>query len=478
MVNGVNVSDTSGRKMFCGNRVRALRIANAISQRMMAQRLAISASYLNQIENNAKPVPTRLLVTLCDMFSVAPSYFGDDGEIRMLRLLREASSDPMFRSSLPEREIHGAIRDNPAFVKMFLELYRSARTMHEQGSEAQPDKRTEAERASAWSKLSSAYEIVGDWVQAERNYFDTLDRAAEQLYETARLDTDTIGTGLERHLRDRFGVTVSTTPAEPTVANSSPCHFDTTEKTAHFVPGLPGPTRTFCMARLVAHLGYCTLIDEAARHPLLSDENTRSIARAAMANYFAGGLIMPYELFAAKAKAFKHDLDRLQTTFSASFEQVCQRLSSLQRPGAEGVPFYFIKADVAGNVLKSYSANRFSRARFGALCPRWNVFESFSAAGKLIIQISQDTEGGLFISVARAVVSHPQSFFDRQPKRAIVLGCSVAHADEVVYSSMLNLHDPRTFISIGPGCRSCVRADCEHRAMPQSGFFFQPAAGA
>ncbi|MFT9093006.1 MAG: helix-turn-helix transcriptional regulator, partial [Gluconacetobacter sp.] len=125
------MSDSSGRKMFCGNRVRALRTANAISQRMMAQRLAISASYLNQIENNAKPVPSRLLMALCDMFSVAPSYFGDDGEIRMLRLLREASSDPMFRSSLPEREIHGAIRDNPAFVKMFLELYRSVRTMHE-----------------------------------------------------------------------------------------------------------------------------------------------------------------------------------------------------------------------------------------------------------------------------------------------------------------------------------------------------------
>ncbi|MFS3134445.1 helix-turn-helix domain-containing protein [Gluconacetobacter sacchari] len=471
------MTDTNGRKMFCGNRVRALRIAHELSQRMMAQRLTISASYLNQIENNVKPVPTRLLMTLCDMFSVAPSYFGDDGEIRMLRLLREASSDPMFRSSLPEREIHGAIRDNPAFVRMFLELYRSVRAMHEQGSEIQPDKRTEAERVSAWSKLSSAYEIVGDWVQAERNYFDTLDRTAEQLFETARLETDTIGAGLERYLRDRFGVKISSATAEPVAGNGSPCHFDSADKRVRFNPGLPGPTRTFCMARLIAHLGYSTLIDEAARHPLLSDENTRSIARAAMANYFAGGLIMPYELFAAKAKAFKHDLDHLQTTFSASYEQVCQRLSSLQRPGAEGVPFYFIKADVAGNVLKSYSANRFSRARFGALCPRWNVFESFSAAGKLIIQISQDTEGGLFISVARAVVSHPLSFFDRQPKRAIVLGCSVAHADEVVYSSMLNLHDPRTFISIGPGCRSCVRADCEHRAMPQSGFFFQPAAG-
>src|SRR3546814_14434776 len=85
---------------------------------------------------------------------------------------------------------------------------------------------------------------------------------------------------------------------------------------------------------------------------------------------------MPYAPFRASARAVRHDIDRLRLDYGVSFEQACHRLSTLQRPGARGIPMFFCRVDMAGNITKRHSATRRQFARFGGACPLWIVPEA------------------------------------------------------------------------------------------------------
>jgi transcriptional regulator with XRE-family HTH domain len=48
-------------KLYIGRKVRELRQANRATQAQFAERIGISISYLNQIENNQRPVSAAVL---------------------------------------------------------------------------------------------------------------------------------------------------------------------------------------------------------------------------------------------------------------------------------------------------------------------------------------------------------------------------------------------------------------------------------
>ena len=73
---------------------------------------------------------------------------------------------------------------------------------------------------------------------------------------------------------------------------------------------------------------------------------------------------MPYERFRESAEAVRYDIELLGHRFRTSFEQVCHRLTTLQRPGSEGVPFHLVRVDIAGNISKRFSASGIPFARF------------------------------------------------------------------------------------------------------------------
>src|SRR3546814_18997100 len=56
---------------------------------------------------------------------------------------------------------------------------------------------------------------------------------------------------------------------------------------------------------------------------------------AELANYFAAAFLMPYQAFYEAAEGSNYDVDRLAAAFGVSFEQVCHRLTTLQREGSE-----------------------------------------------------------------------------------------------------------------------------------------------
>ncbi|MDE0212404.1 MAG: short-chain fatty acyl-CoA regulator family protein, partial [Boseongicola sp.] len=195
-------------------------------------------------------------------------------------------------------------------------------------------------------------------------------------------------------------------------------------------------------------------------------ETARQIAKIGLANYFAGAALMPYRTFLAAARDTRCDLDRLAQRFGASLEQVAHRLSTLQRPGAKGVPFFFVRVDQAGTITKRHSATPLQFARYGGACPLWNVHRAFETPGQFLRQLAETPDGIRYLCLAREI-SAPGSAFRAPVRRfAIALGCEISHANEVVYSDGLDLSDVENFEPIGISCRICERRNCHQRAVP------------
>jgi hypothetical protein len=192
----------------------------------------------------------------------------------------------------------------------------------------------------------------------------------------------------------------------------------------------------------------------------------RAIAKVGLANYFAGAALMPYGAFLAAARDCRHDLERLADRFGASLEQVAHRLSTLQRPGDKGIPFFFVRVDQAGTITKRHSATTLQFARYGGACPLWNVHSAFEAPNQWLRQLAETPDGARYFCLARDV-SKSGGAFDAPVRRfAIGLGCETRHAAALIYADHMDLDTPTAYQPIGISCRICERQNCHQRAVP------------
>ena len=192
----------------------------------------------------------------------------------------------------------------------------------------------------------------------------------------------------------------------------------------------------------------------------------RDIAKMGLANYFAGAALLPYDAFLKRAQACRHDLEELAGHFGASIEQVAHRLSTLQRPGAKGIPFFFVRVDQAGTITKRHSATRLQFARFGGACPLWNVHRAFETPGRFLRQLAETPDGVRYISIARDITKSAGRYAAPVRRFAIALGCEQRHAAQLVYADGLDMSRDSAFEPIGISCRICDRKHCHQRAVP------------
>jgi predicted transcriptional regulator len=228
------------------------------------------------------------------------------------------------------------------------------------------------------------------------------------------------------------------------------------------------PTRSRKM-QLACQIGLLSLrkdLDRLTSSPLLTTDDSRALARAALANYFAAAVLMPYDAFLQAAQEQRYDMDVIGRRFGVGFEQVAHRVTTLRKPRSEGVPFHMIRIDVAGNISKRFSASGIPMARFSGACPRWNIFAAFSTPNMVRIQLSRMPDGAGYFCIARTVQADSHGFHAHPRIHAIGLGCPVSRARELVYSDGLDLDNPDGFVPVGVTCRMCERTDCEQRAFP------------
>jgi predicted transcriptional regulator len=233
-------------------------------------------------------------------------------------------------------------------------------------------------------------------------------------------------------------------------------------------PGQPAESRRFQLAHQLAALALKDEIAGVVEAASLGSAASRQLLFVGLCNYAAGALLMPYARFRSEARLVRHDIDRLAQRFGTSFEQTCHRLSTLQRDGAKGVPFFFCRVDMAGNITKRHSATRLQFARFGGACPLWIVHEAVAIPDRILVQLAETPDGVRYVSMAKGLVK-PSGSYTRPPRRyAVALGCEAEHASEFVYADGLDLASEAAATRIGVSCRLCPRPDCDQRAFPPS----------
>jgi hypothetical protein len=158
---------------------------------------------------------------------------------------------------------------------------------------------------------------------------------------------------------------------------------------------LPPWSRQFQLAHQLGLIDAAPVIDaiiDRSQKNLTTPESVK-LCRVALANYFAGALLMPYDDFHRLAEEVRYDIELLQHHYTASWEQVCHRLTSLRKPGMAGVPFHFVRVDIAGNISKRFSGTGIRFARFSGSCPRWDVHAAFLTPGRIRTQLSKMPDG-------------------------------------------------------------------------------------
>jgi predicted transcriptional regulator/DNA-binding XRE family transcriptional regulator len=449
----------SRRRLFLGSRVRALRLRLGLTQQAMASRARISVSYLSQIESEDRPMTEAVLSAFAGAFPLDWADIEQSDEANLLARASAAASDPSVAGgALPEEQLYRAAERFPALTDRLVALHSAYQRSQEQLRILNDalDQRDTMNSSLPWGE-------VRDWFHSEGNYIDPIDRAAEAI--AATMPALTLG-AIEDRLRDRHGVTVARDDDLPADVLR---RFDPVRRVLAVDRSIAIESQLFLMAHQLMRLELQGLIDSVSNRADLANEAARQLLAIGLSNYAAGAFLMPYERFRTEARTVRHDIDVLRLRFGVSFEQVCHRLSTLQRPGAGGVPMFFCRVDLAGNITKRHSATRLQFARFGGGCPMWIVHEAAAIPDRIWVQLAETPDNVRYIAIAKGLVKPPTRYTRPSRRHAVTLGCEIGYASEFIYADGLDLHGHGAATPIGTSCRICPRTDCEQRAFPQIG---------
>lgn len=506
-----------------GTRLRRLRKDKRMTQVDLADQLGISASYLNLLEHNRRSITVPILLRLSQILKVDPLIFSPQDEGNLIAEITDTLKDPLFEDdAFDETDIATMAAEAPALcsaLKKTYDAYKSTQSdmqllserlsqdllfadssfrlrtlvtsvlssteiVHDNDDLSAKDRKeflkivlkdseSLADTVSEMlgfvggdgytdkSSAPSPVEAVSDFIQSKNNYFEAIETAAADFRATLSEDITPTQT-MAGYLRREHGIKVEF--ADRDRHDTEATLFDDQHRHLILSKALPQASVDFHLALLCGQLAFPELFSEIATGPELVNEAAAVKAIAALTNYFAGAYLLPYETFLDAAEKLRYDIELLQQQFGASYEQICHRLTTLQKPGESGVPLHLIRSDIAGNISKRFTASGLRIPRYGNSCPRWVLHSAFLTPGVICPQISEMPDGGRYFSIARTVTKPSLGY--AQPKRhyAISLGCDINHAHHLVYADGMNLAAPRTVVPVGVTCRLCDRPNCAQRA--------------
>ena len=466
-----------------------------MTQAALATRVGVSPSYLNLIEANKRSIGGALLKRIGDALEMPLETLDGAAERRLLDELDEIVGTPLLASlslagsasDLAARHgawahalvfLHRAWRDRDRAVNALsnrlsqdpflgdavhrmltrVAAIRSAAEILGATDDLAPDEQrrfaqiasVESERLSEVAHALAAFfdkdvgdalprtpiEEVDDFLLDRGNYFAELESVADDLRAVC-------GDASERSLTDYV----------QRVQNGS------------IDENLPASTRRFELARLAADLFHqgAPLNAQIDASPQLRSAAARRRARRVLSSYVAGAVLFPYADFLGAAIDARYDIEHLGRRFDASFEQVCHRLTTLQRPGAEGIPFGLMRVDAAGYVTKRLPLPRLLLPRYGNACPIWALYAAFQTPGEIVRQIAEFPTGDRFLFVACAIDKVRPAYAMPRRVMSVMLACDVLHADRTIYGEGLRLSSAAKAVPVGSNCRLCVRGDCAYR---------------
>lgn len=438
-------------KLIAGHQVRKLRRQAQISQAAMAEQLGISPSYLNLIERNQRPLTAQVLVRLTELFDFDPRTLSAAAPGGGADAIRRRLADPMFadleidRAEL-EEWLGGAPGGAEAFARAYDRIGGSGTSAGPAGDDPLATVRREVER----------------W----RNHFPDLDAAAETLADELRLSASDLYAAIAERLRVKHSLTIRVLPVE--VLPDALRRLDLHARQLQISEMLDPASRTFQAGFQLGAIETRSEIEALVKGAVFAERAAERLYRRHLTSYFAAALMMPYARFLRACEATGYDVELLQRRFGAGYEQVAHRLTTLQRVGARGLPFFMIRIDRAGQVSKRYAgASGAALVEADGRCPLWRLHAAFERPGRIERDLVELQHGERWFTFARTV--HPQGRRAGDVGAEFVVGLGVAAdlAGSLAVARGVDLKGMAT--PIGLGCRQCTRPACPQRSAPPAG---------
>ena len=444
-------------KTFVGPRLRRLRVEHGQTQAQMARALGISTSYVNLLEKNERSVSVPVLLKLFEAYGVDWQDIAEDDDTVQIADIRAALQDPIFEGARPDLpQLRAALAHAPDLAACFLRLHGAYL--------AATDQLLSAGLAGEGGQRllpRSTESAVHGFFRDHRNHFDPLERAAEAFWDGAHVPPDDIYARLKERLERGLGLRVRLVPVAE--MPDSLRELDEERREIRLSEALDHPNRVFQLVHVCGLLEQGAVLERLLDAARWEDGQGRARCRVELANYFAAAVLMPYDRFLAEALSSKYDFDHLAVRFGVSFEQACHRATTLQRPMAQGVPFFFLRIDKAGNVTKRFNATDFHLAEYGGACPRLEVHTSFRTPGRIVPQIVEMPDAQRFFVLSRTVDRPSFTRHAQDVRLAVAMGCGIEHAGAIGYAEDLRLGEAHV-TEVGINCRVCPRKGCDQRA--------------
>lgn len=446
------------RSVYMGPRLKRLRRELGLTQAEMAEDLAISPSYIALIERNQRPLTADVLLRLARTYQLDMADLAVDTSAEVTARLRAVLKDPIFSDiDLPPLEVADVATNFPGITEALLRLHgnwqEEQRTLADRIAQA-----GEAEPGESADPVSEARE----YLSSRRNSFPLLDDLAETLAAKAGE-----AGGVAAYLKAKYGLRIRTMPSHVMVGSLR--RYDRHRSEILLDEALDSASRQFQLALQLVYLEFRRDLDTMLGTDSFASDDGRLLIRRSLASYAAAALVMPYTAFAKAVEVKRYDIESLTRQFGTSFEQTAHRLTTLQRPGSDCVPFFFIRVDQAGNVSKRMDGAGFPFARHGGACPLWSVHHVFQTPRQIVTQWLELPDGERFFTIARTVTSGGGAHGAARVERAVALGCSADQAARLIYTQGSAAPDPMTPTPIGVSCRLCQRSGCTARSAPPLG---------
>ena len=445
-----------------GPKIKAFRRQLGVQANKLAVKLNISPSYLTLIEGGKRKIDAGLLLRICQELKIEVSDLTSKSDINLVNDISELLDDKLFEDlDILGPEVQDVVNTNPKIARALIKLGDNF-------------KKKDHELVNKIEKLSGKIvdnrkssfpgEVISDFLQENKNYFPKLEDFANKIFDKVKQNNRTRYIALCDFLKSDYDITVKDIIPEEKKPFAK--IFNKKNKELLLSDYLSIETKKLHTAAQIAHEGAADEINKLLETFNFPSEESKKLTNVALLNYCGAAILMPYKQFHMECKKLKYDLELLQNTFATSFEQVTHRVTCLNDPDLPGVPFHFLRVDVAGNISKRFSLSGIEIPRYGGACPRWNVYSAFSRPGVIQAAVSKMTNGEKYVCIARTVEKGVGRHGQKKSMLSIGLGCEAKYAKDFVYTENLNINDKKTEIPIGVSCRTCDRLDCSERAFP------------
>ncbi len=439
----------SEQKLFAGQAVRRIRRANGLTQSAMAEALTVSPSYLNLIERNQRPLTASILLRLAERFDFDARSLTGSAPGGGVEALKRRLADPLFADlNLDRLQIEDWIAAAPDAAEAFARAF---------------DRLSGAGPAQEADVIAAVRAEIERW----RNHFADLDAQAEALADELRLGSADLYSALAERLRVKHQLSLRILPVD--VMPERLKRLDLHARQLQLSELLDTASRTFAAASELANLEARTEIDGLIKGAGFAERASERLYRRHLTSYFAAAIMMPYARFLRACEGTGYDIELLQRRFGAGFEQVAHRLTTLQRVGARGLPFFMIRIDRAGQSSKRYAgASGSPLVEADGRCPLWQLHNAFDRPGEVAKQMVALEDGSRWFTLARTV--HPQGGREGSIRAefAVGLGLEAKLAAPLAAARGIDLNNGEA-TPIGLGCRACTRPDCPQRSAPPAG---------